>query len=103
MESLQIPETWVYSAKVSFLKKIFHVKSFFAITVDQAARAGYDGNHRQQALHLLQAEEWNHAHSVIIDHLAADDIISGTRVKIKLRKSLKKKLRGKAFANAACA
>ena len=63
------------------------------ITVDQAARAGYDGNHRQQALHLLQAEEWNHAHSVIIDHLAADDIISGTCGKRKLRESLKKNSR----------
>ena len=43
----------------------------------QAGRACYDGNFRQQAAHLLQAHQWDHAHSVIIDHLATDDIISG--------------------------
>ena len=44
----------------------------------QAERAYYEGNYQQQAMHLLQAGQWNHAHSVIIDHLAADDIIIGT-------------------------
>ena len=53
-----------------------------SLLCDQAARAGYDCNHRQQALHLLEAEEWSHAHSIIIDHLAADDIISGTYIHV---------------------
>jgi nuclear pore complex protein Nup98-Nup96 len=57
VERLRVPEQWVYSAK--------------------AGRACYDGNFRQQAAHLLQAHQWDHAHSVIIDHLATDDIISG--------------------------
>lgn len=57
VERLHVPSEWVYGAK--------------------AARAGYEEWYDLQALHLLQAQQWNSAHDVIIEHLAVDAIISG--------------------------
>ena len=81
MEKLKVPQQWVYSAKVSGWGCGYYCPVgvlLCTLTSDwQAQRAWYDGNHRQQAMHLLKAGEWDHAHSVIVDHLAANDIISG--------------------------
>lgn len=37
------------------------------------------------AWYLIQAEQWNEAHEVIITHLAADAIINGTKFKYKIK------------------
>ena len=57
IRQLHVAREWVYAAK--------------------ALRARYDKNYELEAKHLLEAGEWNDAHTVIIKHLAADAIISG--------------------------
>ena len=57
IEQLHVAKEWVYTAK--------------------ALRARYEKNYELEARHLLEAGQWNDAHTVIIKHLAADAIISG--------------------------
>ena len=58
IEQLHVAREWVFAAK--------------------ALRAHYDKNYELEAWHLLEANQWNDAHTVIIRHLAADSIINGT-------------------------
>ena len=44
----------------------------------QALRAKYEGEHAEEAWHLLQAGQWNTSHTVVLTHLAADNIIHGS-------------------------
>ena len=44
----------------------------------QALRAKYEGAHAEEAWHLLQAGQWNTSHTVVLTHLAADNIIHGS-------------------------
>ncbi|KAJ1527107.1 hypothetical protein ONE63_008642 [Megalurothrips usitatus] len=53
---LKIPVEWIYKAK--------------------AVRASFMQRHADQVWYLLKASEWNEAHKVIMDHLAADAIIN---------------------------
>lgn len=55
-EELHIPTEWIYQAK--------------------AIRASCEHRYRDQVLYLLKASEWNEAHQVIMEHLAADAIIN---------------------------
>ncbi|XP_076757101.1 nuclear pore complex protein Nup98-96 isoform X2 [Xylocopa sonorina] len=55
-EELGIPSTWINQAKA--------VKSYVAKRYGKAA------------FHFIQAEQWNTAHEIIIEHLAADAIIN---------------------------
>ncbi len=57
IEQLHVAQEWVFAAK--------------------ALRARYDNDHELEAWHLLEAGQWNEAHIVILQHLAADSIING--------------------------
>lgn len=43
----------------------------------QALRASYEGLPAEEAWHLLKAGQWNRSHTIVLRHLAADDIIHG--------------------------
>ena len=57
VERLRLPVAWVHRGK--------------------AAVAHYCRDFHLEAWHLLEAGEWDHAHRIIIEHLAAEAIISG--------------------------
>lgn len=52
----------------------------FLLAVIQALRAQYLQCHHLQALHLLRAELWDEAHTVVVDHLVPDAIINGETI-----------------------
>lgn len=62
VEKLCVPKSWVYAAK--------------------GQSAGYELNYELQVLHLLNAEQWNDCHTVLVKHLAASAIINGRPVVI---------------------
>ncbi|KAL8559558.1 hypothetical protein ACOMHN_018721 [Nucella lapillus] len=63
IERLHLPPPWIHCAK--------------------ATKAGYQGEHRLQAMHLLQASLWNDAHRVILAHLASEAIVNEDHSELK--------------------
>ena len=57
IRNLGVPEKWIDYAK--------------------AVKAGALGNHHMQAKYLLKAKQYNLAHKVIFEHIAADAVING--------------------------
>ncbi|MEP9031029.1 hypothetical protein ABKU25_22505, partial [Enterobacter hormaechei] len=57
VDELGVPAEWVYRAK--------------------ATRALSEFRYHDATFYLTQAREWNEAHQVIIQHIAADEIING--------------------------
>ncbi|KAL4230158.1 Nuclear pore complex protein Nup98-Nup96 [Mactra antiquata] len=55
INKLLVPKPWIHTAK--------------------ALRANYEGNHKEEAYHLLKAGKWNKSHDVIMKHIASDAII----------------------------
>jgi nuclear pore complex protein Nup98-Nup96 len=57
INSLHVPIEWIHEAK--------------------ALRAKAENNYIAEAWHLLQAKQWNRAHSLIISHIAPEAIVNG--------------------------
>lgn len=57
VERFNVPVEWIYEAK--------------------ALHAKYMKEHFKEAILLIRACQWNRAHQVILEHLAADSIIEG--------------------------
>ena len=57
VEKFNVPVEWIYEAK--------------------ALHARYTKDHYKEAMLLIRACQWNRAHQVILEHLAADSIIEG--------------------------
>ncbi|XP_050416506.2 nuclear pore complex protein Nup98-Nup96 isoform X1 [Patella vulgata] len=56
LEELLVPSIWIHEAK--------------------AVKARYERKHDEEVDYLLQAEKWNEAHLVILEHIASDAIIN---------------------------
>lgn len=50
------------------------------VCLDQATKARYLQEHREEADHLLKAGRWNEAHQVVVTHLASDAIVNGEKL-----------------------
>jgi len=59
VDKFRVPVEWIHDAK--------------------ALNAKYSKEHYKEAMHLIRAGQWNRAHQVISEQLAADAIIEGKK------------------------
>ena len=76
---VEIDESLDYTKREEFLKEELGIPSMW-INEAKAVKGCAMRRYGEAAWYLIQAELWNKAHEVIIEHLAADAIINGKKI-----------------------
>lgn len=75
LRHIEIDDTPEYVQREQFLKEELGISSIW-IYQAKAVKSNINKRYGEAAWYYIQAEQWNHAHEIIIEYLAADAIIN---------------------------